>query len=214
MTESAREPADASAPTASTAPSALAAPAAPAAATTPEAAPLNVTALFAEAATKSGLMWVQPPDDRAWPFWHAWADETVYAVSGPGEQTLPWLPPEVRLILRSKDTGGRLLSVQATVHEIGPADERWSSATEALKAGRLNTRNDGGTEDVVERWDRECTVRALQPFGAPLEAPGSYPTTSGAAPVPPSEATTATWRPWHWRGRPRRRRGNRLPDDG
>ena len=187
MTESAREPVDD--PTAAT--------------------PLNVTALFAEAATKSGLMWVQPPGDRAWPFWHAWADETVYAVSGPGEQALPWLPPEVRLILRSKDTGGRLLAVQATVEEIGPADERWGPATEALKAGRLNA-----TDDLVERWSRECTVRALRPFGAPLEAPGSYPTSSGAAPVPPSDATTASWRPWHWRGRPRRRRGNRLPDDG
>jgi hypothetical protein len=172
-------------------------------------APLNVTALFAEAATKSGLMWVQPPGDRAWPFWHAWADETVYAVSGPGEQALPWLPGEVRLILRSKDTGGRLLTVQATVEELSPADERWASATGALKAGRLNA-----TDDVVERWARECTVRALKPFGTPVEAPGSYPTTSGAAPVPPSDATTASWRPWHWRGRPRRRRGNRLPDDG
>ena len=171
--------------------------------------PLNVTALFAEAANKSGLMWVQPPGDRAWPFWHAWADETVYAVSGPGEQTLPWLPAEVLLILRSKDTGGRLLSVRATVEEIGPADERWGPATEALKAGRLNA-----PADPVERWARECTVRALRPFGPPVEGPGSYPTTSGAAPVPLSAATTATWRPWHWRGRPRRRRGNRLPDDG
>ena len=172
-------------------------------------APLNVTALFAEAANKSGLMWVQPPDERAWPFWHAWADETVYAVSGPGEQTLPWLPDEVRLILRSKDTGGRLLTVQATVHEIGPADEAWGPATEALKAVRLNA-----ADDALDRWARECTVRAFRPFGTPLEAPGSYPTTSGSAPVPPSDATTATWRPWHWRGRPRRRRGNRLPDDG
>ena len=172
-------------------------------------APLNVTALFAEAATKSGLMWVQPPDDRAWPFWHAWADDTVYVVSGPGEQALPWLPAEVRLILRSKDTGGRLLTVHATVHEIGPTDEAWGPATEALKAVRLNA-----ADDALDRWALECTVRAFRPFGTPVEAPGSYPTTSGAAPVPPSEATTATWRPWHWRGRPRRRRGNRLPDDG
>ena len=89
----------------------------------------NVTALFAEAATKSGLMWVQPPGDRAWPFWHAWADDTVYAVSGPGEQTLPWLPGEVVLLLRSKDTGGRLLSVRATCEEVGPQDERWAPAT-------------------------------------------------------------------------------------
>ncbi|MGO4340624.1 hypothetical protein [Pedococcus sp. 2YAF34] len=167
---------------------------------------LNVTALFAEAAAKSGLMWVQPPGDRAWPFWHAWADDTVYVVSGPGEQTLPWLPAEVVLVLRSKDNGGRLLTVNASVREVGPQDEQWAAATEALKAGRLNA-----TDDVVERWSRECTVRAVTPFGAPLEAPGSYGAGSGAAPVPPSDATTSHWRPWHWRGRPRRRRGSHLP---
>ncbi|GAA2158677.1 hypothetical protein [Pedococcus bigeumensis] len=208
MTEPAREPAGgAVAPTQPEAPEP--ATTTTTSATTTTVTPVNVTALFAEAATKSGLMWVQPPGDRAWPFWHAWADETVYAVSGPGEQSLPWLPGEVLLILRSKDTGGRLLTVQATVQEIDPADEGWDAATEALRAGRLNA-----SDDAVERWARECTVRALRPFGAPVEGPGSYPTTSGAAPVPPSEATTATWRPWHWRGRPRRRRGNRLPDDG
>jgi hypothetical protein len=173
-----------------------------------DAAPVNATALFAEAASRSGLMWVEVPGDRAWPFWHAWADETVYAVSGPGEQPLPWLPEQVTLVLRSKDTGGRLLSVQATVRELGPDDEEWGPATEALKASRLNS-----MDDLEARWRSECTVRAFRPFGAPLEAPGSYPQTSGAAPVPPSAATTAHWKPWHWRGRPRRRRGNRLPDD-
>ena len=172
------------------------------------AAPVNATALFAEAAAKSGLMWVEVPGDRAWPFWHAWAQETVYAVSGPGEQPLPWLPEQVNLVLRSKDTGGRLLTVQATVRELGPDDEEWGPATEALRASRLNA-----TDDLEARWRTECTVRAFRPFGEPLEAPGSYPQTSGAAPVPPSTATTADWKPWHWRGRPRRRRGNRLPDD-
>ena len=176
---------------------------------TPDAAAkLNVTALFAEAAGKSGLMWVEVPGDRAWPFWHAWADDTVYAVSGPGEQTLPWLPEQVHLVLRSKDTGGRLLAVRATVREIAPDDAEWGPATEALRASRLN-----GTDDLDARWRTECTVRSFHPFDAPLEAPGSYPQTSGAAPVPPSPATTAHWKPWHWRGRPRRRRGNRLPDE-
>jgi len=173
-----------------------------------DSAPVNITALFAEAANKSGLMWVQPPGERAWPFWHAWVDDTVYAVSGPGEQTLPWLPHEVTLVLRSKDTGGRLLVVQATVEEVRPDDPRWQPATEALRAGRLNA-----TDDLLSRWAAECTVRAMRPFGAPVEAPGSYSTASGSAPVPPSEATTARWRPWHFRGRPRRRRGNRLPDE-
>ncbi|OLP72504.1 hypothetical protein BJM39_00965, partial [Salmonella enterica subsp. enterica serovar Javiana] len=131
----------------------------------PGATPVNVTALFAEAASKSGLMWVRPPGDRAWPCWHAWADDTVYVVSGPGEQTLPWLPGEVELVLRSKDTGGRLLTVHASVREVGPQDEQWTAATDALKAARLNA-----TDDLVGRWARECTVRALTPFGAPVEA--------------------------------------------
>jgi hypothetical protein len=176
--------------------------------TAPDApAPVNITALFAEAASKSGLMWVQPPDDRAWPFWHAWADETVYAVSGPGEQTLPWLPGEVTLILRSKDTGGRLLVVRATAEEIRPQDPRWEPATEALKGERLNA-----TDDVVARWAAECTVRAFKPYGAPVESPGHYPSGSGAAQVPPTEATTVTWRPKHLGGRPRWRRGTRRPE--
>lgn len=174
-----------------------------------ETAPVNITALFAEAANKSGLMWVQPPGERAWPFWHAWVDDTVFAVSGPGEQDLPWLPHDVLLILRSKDTGGRLLSVHATVEEVTPDDPRWQPATEALRAGRLNA-----VDDLVARWATQCTVRAFKPFGSPVESPGSYAASSGAAPVPPSPATTTRWRPWHLRGRPRRRRGNRLPDDG
>ena len=172
-------------------------------------APVNVTALFAEAAGKSGLMWVQPPGDRAWPFWHAWVEDTVYVVSGPGEQTLPWLPEDVLIVVRSKDTGGRLLTVHATVRELAPDDEQWATATEVLRTGRLNA-----TDDVVERWARECTVRAIRPYGAPVEAPGAFATTSGAAQPPASAATTTHWRPWHWRGRPRRRRGNRLPDEG
>jgi len=174
-----------------------------------EQPPLNLSALLGEAMSKSGLLWIDVAEDRTWPAWHVWDETTAFVVSGPGEQPLPWLPEQVNLVLRSKDTGGRLLTVQATVQEIGPDDEGWGAATEALRAGRLNA-----SVDAVERWARECTVRALRPFGTPVEGPGSYPTTSGAAPPPPSEATTATWRPWHWRGRPRRRRGNRLPDDG
>jgi hypothetical protein len=169
---------------------------------------VNVTALFAEAAGKSGLLWVDVPGDRPWPAWHTWADDTVFVVSGPGEQTLPWLPDEVTLILRSKDTGGRLLTVHATVRTIAPDDPLWETATDALKGSRLNA-----TDDLVTRWATSCTVRALRPYGTPLEGPGHYRDTSGAAPVPPSEATTTGWRPWHLGGRPLRRRGTRLPDD-
>jgi hypothetical protein len=167
----------------------------------------NITALFSQAATKSGLLWVEElsaqegtSTGRTWPVWHVWLDDTVYVVSGPGEQELPWLPGDVRLILRSKDTGGRLLSVHASVEELTPDSPRWEPVVAALKKARLNAR-----DDVEERWRSSCTVRALHPFGTPSEAPGSYAAESRAAPVLPSTATTVTRRPWHLRGRPRRR---------
>ena len=88
--------------------------AAPAATPTPAVAappaPDPQAALLAEAATKSGLLWVDVPGDRAWPAWHVWVDGAAYVVSGPGEQALPELPESVVLVLRSKDTGGRLLT--------------------------------------------------------------------------------------------------------
>ncbi len=171
--------------------------------------PVNVTALFAEGASKSALVWVDVPGDRAWPVWHAWADDTVYVVSGPGEQELPWLPAEVGIVLRSKDSGGRLLRVRATVREVAPDSEGWQAATTALAAARLNA-----TDDLLTRWAQECTVRALQPFGEPLESPGRYSRSSHSAPPPATPATTARWKPWHFRGRPRRRRGTRPPDEG
>ena len=41
-------------------------------------------------------------------------------VSGPGEQYLPWLPDEVVVVFRSKDTGGRLLTLHATARALEP----------------------------------------------------------------------------------------------
>ena len=165
----------------------------------------TVMPLVGEAAAKSGLLWVDVPGDRAWPAWHEWLDGTAYVVSGPGEQALPWLPEEVAIILRSKDTGGRLVRIRARVERLTPQDARWDAATAALKTSRLNSVGD----DVVTRWADQCTVTALTPFGDPLEAPGSYDAGSGAAAPAPTPATTRTWHPWHLGGRPKRRRGTR-----
>jgi hypothetical protein len=193
VTEAPRtEPAEAAAPAAATA--------APAAAPAPPAT--NVTALVGEAMTKSGVIWVEVPGDRAWPVWHAWVAPTAYVVNGPGEQNLPWLPEEVVLVLRSQDTGGRLLRVRARARVLTDSQSEWQTAVTALQAGRLNA-----VDDVVERWRAECAVTALTPFGNPVEGPGSYADGSGAAPPPPSRATTVRWHPWHLGGRPKRRRG-------
>jgi hypothetical protein len=146
--------------------------------------------------SKSGLLWIEVSDDRTWPAWHVWDDGAALVVSGPGEQPLPWLPKEVRVILRSKDTGGRLLTVRAHVHVLEPGTPEWQRATELLRASRLNA-----VDDSLTRWAAECTVTALVPFDSPLESPGAYAAHDHREPPARTAATTTAWRPWHWGGR-------------
>ncbi|MFM6852039.1 MAG: hypothetical protein ACKOVB_23345 [Terrabacter sp.] len=161
-----------------------------------ETRPANASALLNEAMTKSGLLWIEVSDDRTWPAWHVWDDGAALVVSGPGEQPLPWLPDEVRLILRSKDTGGRLLTVRAHVHVLEPGTPEWQRATELLRASRLNA-----VDDSLTRWAAECTVTALVPFDSPIESPGAYAAHDHREAPARTAATTTSWRPWHWGGR-------------
>ncbi|MGA8045272.1 MAG: hypothetical protein WCA30_03310 [Dermatophilaceae bacterium] len=153
---------------------------------------VTMTALLAEAAGKSDIMWVEVPGERAFPVWYAWVTDRFYVVSGEGEQLLPPLPEVVRLVLRSKDTGGRLLTVSATAHRLAPHTPSWEQAVAALAAERLNA-----TDDVAVRWAASGVVHALHPFGEPLAAPGSHTGDSGRAAVLPAPPTTLGWRPWH-----------------
>lgn len=155
-----------------------------------------VAALLGEAMTKSGLLWIDVAGDRAWPAWHVWDDGAAYVVSGPGEQPLPWLPEEVRIILRSKDTGGRLLTLRAHTHVLEPGSPEWDKAAELLRASRLNA-----VDDSLTRWAETCTVTALVPFDPPIEAPGAYAAGDARSAPARTAATTTSWRPWHWRGR-------------
>ena len=181
----------------------------PAEPATPGEPPLDVTRLTQEAASKSGLLWVRLPDGASFPVWFVWHDPgdergpgpSAYVVSGPGEQYLPWLPDEVVVVFRSKDTGGRLLTLHATARALEPGSTEWDQAVELLRPERLNS-----VGDPSERWRDTCTVHVLTPHGRPVEAPGHYTDRSGAAPVRPAPAATARWRPWHWRGRSRARR--------
>lgn len=150
------------------------------------------TPLLGEAANKSGIMWVDIPGERTFPVWYAWATDRFYVVSGEGEQLLPPLPEVVHLILRSKDTGGRLLTVTATAHLLAPHTDSWETAADALAGGRLNA-----TDDVRERWAQTGSLYALQPFGEPLASPGNHADDSGRAPLVPAPPTTAGWRPFH-----------------
>ena len=158
--------------------------------------PATASALLAEAMTKSGLLWIDVADDRTWPAWHVWDAGAALVVSGPGEQPLPWLPPEVRLIVRSKDTGGRLLTVRARTNVLEPGSPQWERAADLLRASRLNA-----VDDCVTRWAAECTITALMPFDSPLESPGAYAAHDHREPPARTAATTTAWRPWHWGGR-------------
>ncbi len=165
-------------------------------------------ALVTEAMNKSGILWIEVPDGHAWPAWFAWEHETAYVVNGLGEQYLPWLPEWVVIVLRSKDTGGRLLRVRARAQVLIPDAPAWVRAVGALRAARLNA-----VDDVEQRWRTQCAVTSLTPAVSGhddlVEGPGHYDDSSGAAEPAPTRATTATWHPKHWRGRPSRRRGTR-----
>ncbi len=165
---------------------------------------VNLSALLAEAAAKSGVIWVEVPGERAHAVWHEWQDGAFLLVSGPGEQHLPWLPEDVSVALRSKDTGGRLLRVHARVERIDPDHPDYDAVAETLRAARLNA-----TGDVRTRWAAECTIHRLRPYGSPtdtFDAPTGDPERAAA---PGAAGTTARWLPWHWRGRPQRRRRQR-----
>ncbi len=185
----------------------------PAASATPadEAATagVNVTRLLNEAASKSKVMWVRLPDGGSHPVWYVWHDDedprgtgpSAYIVSGPGEQSLPYLPDQVELIFRSKDNGGRLIATHAAARELEAGTPAWDVAVGLLSAERLNA-----TTDAATAWAQGCTIHVITPHGRPTESPGSYSADAHVERIESAPGTTVGWRPWHLRGRPILRR--------
>ncbi len=168
----------------------------------------DMLALVDEALKRSGLVWVTLPGGQTQPFWHAWVDGSAYLLTGSGEQPDPGLldGDEVRLVVRSKDNGQRLLSVAATAERLGPAHASWDTATIALASGRLNLWQ---AEQAPQRWavDSATTIYRLVPVGDLIEGPGAYSDSAlRGAPVATS-ATTAGPPP---RVLPRRGRSGRA----
>ncbi|MDB1086873.1 hypothetical protein PJ985_04755 [Streptomyces sp. ACA25] len=164
-------------------------------------------ALIEESAKKSGLVWVRGPQGPARALWHLWHDGAVCLVGGPGEQPLDGLgladggPATVSV--RSKDKGGRLVVWPAVVREPVPDGELWRATAEELRGKRLNAPD---TEQLTERWARECRLLRLEPSGPPSQRPGQLPQDSGAAPPLPTPNTTRGPLPT---GLPVRRRATR-----
>ncbi|SDK92782.1 hypothetical protein [Streptomyces indicus] len=137
-------------------------------------------ALAEEATKKSGLIWVQGTGP-ARALWHVWTEGAAHVVGdGPGEQPLPGLADggSAQVTVRSKDKGGRIVAWNAEVVELAPRSEAWEAAVAELKGKRLNAPD---SEQMTERWARECRVLRLEFRGADRALPdGSL----AAAPLP------------------------------
>ncbi|WP_283135587.1 hypothetical protein [Rhizohabitans arisaemae] len=115
--------------------------------------------LIEEAAKKSGVLWV---GSRL--AWHVWHDGAIYLVTGGAEQRLPGLAttPRTPVTLRSKDSGGALITFEAEVTVVAPGTKEWDAAVPVLAKERLNAPD---TESMPARWAAESTVLKLRPTG-------------------------------------------------
>lgn len=163
-------------------------------------------ALIEEACKRSAVIWIDAGDGAERMAWHIWRDGAVYLVCGPGEQQLPGLAEArvAQVVVRSKDSGGRLLRWQAAVSRMEPASGTWSTITKELAAKRLNS-PDAARQPA--RWAEDAAVLRLTPTGSVGQRPAydksrsTLPTDSLAAPPPGSDATTVGALPWVLTGR-------------
>jgi hypothetical protein len=161
------------------------------------------TALFAEACTASGVIWVRPIDEaRSHLAWHVWHADAVHVVYGVGEQNLPLLSGHVEVRVPSKDDHSTLLVVVARAQVLAPDSPAWQDAVTALAAARLNTLDPA---TAAERWAVGCLVSRLEPITVLAAGPGPRDAPDAAEPPPGNPGTTTVRRPWHLGGRSRTR---------
>ncbi len=162
---------------------------------------ISQRALLDEALKKSALVWLCLAG-RSHARWHAWLDGHIYLLTGPGEQPDPGLDEGqvTRVLVRSKDDGQHLITVDADTAQLGPADADWTSATTELAKLRLNLSD---AANAPARWaSEEFAVYRLTPRLPLVELPSHLPDDSLRRPPVPTPATTARPAPWvlHRRG--------------
>jgi hypothetical protein len=118
-------------------------------------------ALIEEGARKSGILWISVAG-RDLAAWHVWHEGAVYVVSGGGEQPLPGLvdAARVRVTLRSKDNGARLVAFDAGVEVVDQASPSAAGALALLAKEWLNA---VGAAGLLARWATDSTVVRLAP---------------------------------------------------
>ncbi|MGH3474100.1 MAG: hypothetical protein ACRDOT_04220 [Aeromicrobium sp.] len=117
--------------------------------------------LVTDLAKKSGLVWITA-HDRTYPVWHELVDGAICVVGGGGEQPVPDVQDDDKVLiqLRSKTNRQLVATVEATVEVLTPESSTWDNVTAALKSGRLNLPD---SDHAIERWARESTVLRLVP---------------------------------------------------
>lgn len=162
-------------------------------------------ALVAELGKKTGVCWLRY-DGREHPVWHVWLDDALHVVCGGDEQPLPGIEDvdTVEVVMRSKESGGRLVTWVGGVRVLGPDDEAWDAVTTALVAGRLNLDD---LTTAAARWAERSLVLRIEPTGDVVERPGELSDDSHAAAPRPTPATTRGALPRVLHRRKRRRPG-------
>ena len=151
-------------------------------------------ALLAESLKRSALIWLVVAG-RTHGRWHSWLDGRVYLLTGPGEQPDPGLVAgsTAQVVVRSKDDGRHLVTFDADVTRLLPADADWPAATADLAKQRLNLSDPAG---APVRWAApEFALYRLTPRLPLVASPGSLPDDARRAAPAATPATTSAPRP-------------------
>ncbi|HEX6870984.1 MAG TPA: hypothetical protein VF163_07800 [Micromonosporaceae bacterium] len=150
--------------------------------------------LVPEAMKKAAIAWLGVGDQPAFPVWCLWIDDSLYVVSGPGEQPAPGLAAageagDVTVTARG-DHGGRIVTWAAKVERVPPDSDTWREVVPQLAGKRLNST---GAEDLGARWERSCVISRLVPVADKIEP---LPEGSLAAPPRSTPAANPTRKPF------------------
>lgn len=155
------------------------------------------TALIAELGKKTSVCWLRYDESagqdgrpsRARAAWHIWYDDALHVVAGGDEQPLPGIAmvERVEVVMRSKESGGRLLSWVGRASVVRPTDDAWDEVTAALVADRLNLPD---LDTAKQQWAEHSTVVRIEPTGELLEQPGDLSDDAHNATPPETSATT------------------------
>jgi hypothetical protein len=151
-------------------------------------------ALVSEAMKKAAIAWLTAGDNEPYAVWCLWIDDSLYVVTGPGEQPAPGLADASEVAVTARgDHGGRIVTWPARVERVDPAGEAWATVVPQLTAKRLNAES---ADAMAQRWARECAVCRLVPVDGPIQSGKDLPDGSLAVPAPPSPAVRPAWRPF------------------